>query len=181
VDGLPDNCGGCTLKIYKNQQIVYEETRDICPEVEELPCRLSDEIKEIKIEKAAYLERIEVRNQTINVGYAQSPLIEVPFLEIDSLPENCLNIYKTYTLAPPFLNDYVPLPGIFNPYEYIAQICSSPDCPPPEYQVICDCDCIECPQGTCAVECEGQICCYDPTTGKAIAQIPIEEYCDEVN
>ena len=80
--------------------------------------------------------------------------------------------------APPFLQETVPLPGAVNPYVFIAQISSAPNCPPPEYTVICDCAmCESCPDGTCPVECNGHICCYDTTTGVAVKEIPIDEYC----
>lgn len=34
VDGSPNVCGECTFKVFKNELIVYEETRSQCPEVE---------------------------------------------------------------------------------------------------------------------------------------------------
>ena len=93
------------------------------------------------------------------------------------MPKECLDIYITVTTVPTDLNDFIPTPGVINPYNFIAQICSVPGCPPPEYQVICNCDCESCPDGTCAVECDGQICCYD-TDGIAIKSIAIDDYCE---
>lgn len=175
VGGQPDNCGDCTFTITSNGNTVYTETRSDCPEVEKLDCRLSDTPKIIAIDKLPYLQRIEVRNQLVNVIYV--PPLNAPFLDINSLQHECLNIYNTITTAPPFLSDFVPLPGVINPYQFIAQICSADGCPPPEYQVICDCNCEECPDDTCAVNCDGHICCYDTTTGISIKQIAIADYC----
>lgn len=175
ADQQPDNCGDCTFTITKNGAIVHTETRAICPEVEKLPCRLSPEIKRIEIEKLAYLERVEVRDQSINTVYL--PPANTPLIDVSPLPTECLDIYLTYVLAAPFLSNYVPLPGAFNLYQKIAQICSAPDCPPPQYQVLCNsCGCESCPSGTCAIECGEHICCYNDD-GVSVAQIPLENYC----
>jgi hypothetical protein len=173
-DNQPDNCGNCTFMVTKNGNIVHQETRSVCPEVEKLPCRLSDVVKTIEIEKLPYLERIEVRNQSIEPIYL--PPANVPLLDVKSLPNECLNIYNTYILAPPFLSDYVPLPGIINPYQYIAQICSAPGCSPPQYQVICDCECQVCPDNTHPITCGDSICCYG-SDGIAVKTISIDDYC----
>ncbi len=149
VDAGQETCTECTFTVYKNQEVVHSEQRENCPQGEILPCRLSDEVKEIKIEKEAYLQRIEVRNESIDV-VSVSPL-DAPLIFTSQLPTDCLNIYKTATLAPPILSEYVPVPGVINPYQFIQQICSAPGCPPPEYQVICDCECESCPDGTCPV------------------------------
>lgn len=185
VGAVSDECpyepGDCTFKIFAKGNIVHEETRDVCPEVEKIPCRLDDVFQEIKIEKEAYLQRIEVRNQSIETIFVESPLIEVPLIDINKLSDECLNIYNTYTLAPPILSNYVPIPGVINPYQFIQQICSAPGCPRPEFEVICDCNCEKCPDGTCAVNCGDHVCCYDITTGTALLEIPIENYCGDIN
>lgn len=165
----------CNLTITNNGQIVYEETRSVCPEVEQLPCRLSDEIKQITIEKIPYLERIEV----IDYAYQNFGL---NVLRRD-IPNECLNIYNNLTTS------IIPLPGGIptpsnNPidqdydYGFIQQICSASNCPPPAYQVICDCNCESCPKDTCPVECGDHICCYDDN-GIAVKSIPIDNYCGD--
>ncbi|MEO0835979.1 MAG: hypothetical protein AAFY16_08330 [Cyanobacteria bacterium J06642_3] len=170
---------GCHFSIYKNDIRVYHRVDKNCPEVEQLPCRLSEFSKEIEIKKEAYFQRIEVRDQSIDVVYL-SPL-EAPFIDVNPLPNECLNIYNTYTLAPPILSNFVPLPGVINPYIFIKQICSADGCPPPEYEVICDCDCQDCPDGTCATRCADHICCYDTSTGQAVLEIPLDKYCGGKN
>jgi len=170
---------GCKFTIYKEGEIIYQEIRDDCPEVEQTDCRLSDIQRQITIEKEAYLQRVEIRNQNIDLIFV-SPL-EVPLLDVSQLPNNCLNIYNTYTLAPPILSNFVPLPGAINPYQFIQQIASASGCPPPEYEVICDCDCQNCPDGTCAKECDDHICCYDTSTGQAVLEIPLDQYCGGAN
>lgn len=168
VDGQPDNCGDCVFKVIKNGETVYQETRSECPEVEQLDCHLSDEYKEIKIEKLPYLKRLEV------VDYS----IETFGLNIvrGNIPDECLNIYRNDTTG--VIPTPVPVPGgIYQSWDYIAQICSAPNCPSPEYTVICGCDrCESCPSDTCAVECDGQICCYNDL-GVAVKQIDISNYC----
>ena len=160
VDGSDEGCTKCKFVIYKNQQIVHSETREECPEVEILPCRLSSEVKQIKIEKLIYYQGIEV------VNFARDTIFTV------SIPSNCLNIYVT-NLQP----SIIPLPDVYSDYIFVAQICSNIGCPPPEYNVICDCECESCPDGTCPVECGAHICCYE-ASGVAVKSIPIENYCD---
>lgn len=172
----PDVECDCIFKVYQDGEIVHQSTRDVCPEVEQLPCRLDDVIKEIKIEKIPYLQRIEVRNQGIDYLPLPTPLLR-PY----PLPEECLNIYKTLVTAPPFLQDGVVLPDAFNIYQFVKQICSASGCPPPKYQVLCDCDCEKYPNGTCPVPCGNHICCYDTSTGKAVKEIPIDKYCGSKN
>jgi len=164
----------CTFKVFKNGQIVYQETRNVCPEVQKIPCQLSAVNKQIEIKKLPYLERVEIRDQSINTVFV-SP-IQAPLLDTKPLPQNCYNVYKTDILAPPLLSNFVPLPGVVNPYEYITQICSAVGCPPPEYQVICDCQCQTCPSDTCPIECGNYICCYNDY-GVSVAQIPLVDYC----
>ena len=165
IGGSDAGCTFCSFTVYKNQQIVHNETRQECPEVEVLPCRLSDTFKEIEVEKLIYYQGIEV------VNFARDTIFTVP------IPPNCLNIYKT-DLQP----SIIPLPDIYPDYTFVAQICSDVGCPPPEYEVICGCDSCEfCPPGTCPVLCQGVICCHEKTTGKAIKSIPVEQYCGEIN
>lgn len=178
ADGQPDNCGDCVFTVYLDNQIVHQETRSECPEVEQLPCRLSDEIKQIQIQKLPFLERVEIVNESRDIIYL--PPAGFPIIGDTVLPTECLHIYKTYITAPTGINDFVPLPGIYNPYEFIKEICSAPGCPPPEYQVICDCDnsCESCPDGTCAVLCDGHVCCYGDD-GIAVKSIPLADYCGD--
>ncbi len=161
VDGGSENCTECTFTVYKNQQIVQSEQRENCPEVEVLPCRLSDVVKEIKVNKIAYYQAIEVAD------FARDTLFKVP------IPRNCLNIYITNIQA-----SIIPLPDIYPDYTFVAQICSDIGCPPPEYQVICDCECEPCPDGTCPVDCGDHICCYE-ASGVAVKSIKRENYCNQ--
>ncbi len=71
ADGQEDQTS-CEFKIFKNGQTAYTETRDVCPEVEKLPPRLSDIHKETKINKTN-TEAVEIN--------------------ADLIPSNCLNIY----------------------------------------------------------------------------------------
>jgi hypothetical protein len=130
--------------------------------------------KAIEIKKLPYLERVEVRNQSINPTFIG--LSNAPILDVSPLPPECLNVYLTYILAPPILSNYVPLPGVFNPYQFIAQICSAPGCPPPLYDVICSDCCEKCPDYTCPIECGDEICCYNDY-GVSVQTIPKSNFC----
>lgn len=167
----------CVFKITKNGQTVHTETRSVCPEVEKIPCRLSDQPKKIEIEKIPYLERVEV------VPYAYSayrlPGLPAPIAQADPIPDECLNIYNNAIYVVP------PNPEALNnpdstPFDtFIAQICSAPGCPPPEYGVLCDdqCfECTECPPGTHPITCDDTVCCYGDD-GRVVLEIPKFDYC----
>ena len=169
-----DSCdfGDCNFKVYKDGQVIFEETRPECPEVEqeENSCQLSDRTEVIKVKKSAYLQQVEVTNQGIETYGSDGSLFDTY-----PLPEECLNIYKTFVDVSSTSNNSDLAAETSSSYEFVAQICSRPGCPPPEYEVICNCS-QECPSGTCAVFCGNHVCCHDPSTGTAIEQIPIDEY-----
>jgi hypothetical protein len=179
VDNQLDNCGDCTLEVLKNGQVVYTETRAVCPEVEKIPCQLSTVNKQIEIEKLPYLDRVEVVDYAYDVRLGL--LVDIGnyglLLQKKPILPECLNIYNnsiTSTIPTDFGN-VANTPE--NGYRQIAQICSAPGCPPPEYQVICDCNnCESCPGDTCPVECGEQICCYNDY-GVSIKEISSSNYC----
>ena len=181
-DGQPEN-QDCTLTITNQDRVVFKQSFDECPEVEKLPCRLSDVTKEIKIEKIPWLKRIEVVPYAYDVrlgGLVDSDNYGF-ILAKKKIPDKCLNIYLNNVTAT-IPNDFVQLANQpENLYNQIAQICSADGCPPPEYQVICDCDCKECPTGTCPVLCGDCVCCYDTETGLSVESIAKNEYCGEVD
>ena len=164
----------CEFKVFKNGQIVHQETRAVCPEVEKIPCKLSDVRHSIEIKKLPYLEKVEV------VPYAYSayklPGVPAPIVQADQIPAECLNIYNNAIyVIPPSGQGIYPNGTPFD--SFITQICSAPGCLPPEYQVICDCNnCQSCPDGTCPIECNNHICCYNDY-GVSVAQIPKSNYC----
>jgi hypothetical protein len=169
----------CIFKIFKNGNIVHQETRSICPEVEQLPCKLSDTTKQIEIKKIPYLEKIEVVNYQYSAfkqpGLSFAP---IPIPQADPIPQECLNIYNNAIFVIPPDPNALKNPDA-TPFDtLIRQICSAPGCPPPEYQVICDCNCESCPPDTCPVECGDHICCYDDD-GIAVKSIPIDNYCGD--
>jgi hypothetical protein len=176
ADGLPDNCGNYIFKIFKNGQIVYTEARATAPEVEKIPCRLSTIEKQIKIEKLPYLEKVEV--VPFQYSAYKLPGVPAPIVEASKIPPECLNIYNNAIyVIPPSGQSLNPNSIPFD--SFIAQICSAPGCPPPEYQVICDCNnCQSCPDGTCPVECDGQVCCYG-SDGVSVQAITLADYCGE--
>jgi hypothetical protein len=88
-------------------------------------------------------------------------LADLEQIEINNtdIPAECLNIYITG-----------------NTTQYQGQICSSPGCPPPKYDVICCGPCESCPDGSCAVTCGDRICCYDQN-GIAVKTISKASFC----
>lgn len=167
--------GNCTFTVTKNGQTVYTETRAVCPEVEKIPCQLNTVNKQIEIKKLPFLEKVEI------VPYQYSayklPGVPGPINQADPIPAQCLNIYNNAIYVIPPNPDAVKYPNATPFDSFVTQICSAPGCPPPEYQVICDCNsCESCPDGTCPVECDGQICCYS-SDGISVKAIASNNYC----
>lgn len=166
---------GCTFKVYKQGRVIHEETRADCPEVETVKgeCELSDRTEVVQINKLPYLQRVDVVPYAFQNALGLLTQNDYGNLVVqDSIPNECLNIYKNYTtsIPPELVAGFAPSNSAQASYEFIAQICSGEGCPPPEYEVVCNC--IErCPSGTCEVECGSVICCYDPATGVAVDQI----------
>jgi hypothetical protein len=163
----------CVFKVFKNNNLIYQETRAVCPEVEKIPCKLSDVRHSIEIKKLPYLERVEV------VPYQYSayklPGVPAPIVQADKIPAECLNIYNNAIyVIPPSGQGIYPNATPFD--SFVAQICSAPGCPPPEYNVICDCQCQTCPGDTCPIECGNHICCYNDY-GISVQSIPKSDYC----
>lgn len=168
----------CLFKIFKNGSIVHQETRSVCPEVEKIPCSLSSEVKTIEIKKLPYLERVDVVPYEYATyrqsGFSSAP---IPIVQANDIPDECLNIYKNaiYVIPPP--EEALKDPNSIPFDSLVQQICSSPGCPPPEYQVLCDsCGCISCPDKTHPVTCDDVVCCYGDD-GKPVLEIPISNYC----
>jgi len=164
----------CKISIYKDSQLVHFATGSSCPTIES-ECELSDRQYVIQIEKEPYLQRIEIRDQNIQAYGLGGQLIDA-----SPIPNECLNIYKTFVSAPPFPNNFVPVPSILNPYEYVAQISSDEGCPPPEYEVICNCQGSQCPSDTCSIVCGSTVCCVNGETGDLVTSIPLDEYEGEL-
>lgn len=161
----------CIFKVFKDNQVVYQRTASVCPSAEIIPCVLSDELKKITINKTPYLSAISVLPYGIHAVKIQG--FPFPLQQQYPIPANCLNVYRDEIF------DIIPNDDPNDPVagDFIAQICSSVGCPPPQYQIICKCnDCENCPPGTCPVKCGDKVCCYDDY-GKSIREIPIEDYC----
>jgi hypothetical protein len=162
------------LKIFKNGQKVYQQTRTTSPNVEIIPCSLSSISKAIKIKKLPFLQRIDV------VPYGYNYVIPDPngqsITTTYDIPPECLTIWNVpFNLPSAYGN--ISDGGLSIPlsFIYIGQICSAPGCPPPAYEVICDC-CQVCPDGTCPIECGDEICCYNDY-GVSVQTIPKSDFC----
>lgn len=175
----------CVFKVFRNGAVVHSETRNVCPEVEKIPCSLSDAHKSIEIKKLPYLEKVEVVPFAYSVfrqpGLSPAP---IPIPQADPIPPECLNVYKNAIFVIPPNPDALNNPNAIPFDSFITQICSAPSCPPPEYQVICDCNyqnpCEPCPDGTCPIECNGVVCCYNDY-GVSIKEISLSDYCGGTN
>ncbi|MEL6580041.1 MAG: hypothetical protein AAFQ14_09830 [Cyanobacteria bacterium J06621_12] len=176
VNETAKECADCIFRVYLNDEIVYEESRQKCPEAEVLgngECEKSDRTEVIKIKKIPFLERVEVTDfdyQNFGANVFRS-----------DIPDNCLVIRNNNIAQITPLPGGVPTPsngplGQDFAYGFIQQICSDEGCPPPEYEVLCNCEGEECPTGTCPRQCGNVVCCYNSDTGRAVTEIPIENY-----
>jgi hypothetical protein len=165
----------CEFKIFdKNGTQIYSESRATCPQVQVIPCSLDPTgIKSIKLTKDKLISRVDVTNKSVTQIFL--PPSNTPVFEIKDLPPECLNVYVASVVAPPFVASNLPSPG-FELWDFKAQICSMVGCPPPTYEVLCEDCCESCPDGTCALECDGKICCYNDY-GVSIREIELTNYC----
>lgn len=174
ADGLPEitECEFTVSETFYNSNNVvirHQETRDVCPNVQQFSCETGqsqtinlnlDVLEPLFITTSS---EFALQNGTLNEGFDISEIINF----LAGNPDNCLLIWK---LERNF--------GFFYSITQIAQICSPAGCPPPEYNYEClDC-CLPCPPNTCAVECGDRVCCYG-SDGVAVESIPIGEYCNE--
>lgn len=158
-----DNCGDCVFQVFEDGQLIFQQKNPDCPQVENIPCSLSETEQQITTTKVPYLERFEV----VDYGYGIIALPGGINIDYYDIPPECLNLYVSTITAP---TKYGTPDNSAPNYHYVAQICSAPGCPPPQYQVICG-DVEQCPEGTCEVDCGTVICCYG-SDGKPVKTIP---------
>ena len=166
----------CQFVVSLCGDIVHEEIRDVCPEVELLSCELDftkTTIEQITLNPFDLLyvtvgsggivgTALELLLEAITVALYNFPLGNSLFQELaqllDSLitgnPDNCVLITVLRNLSYP---------------EHIRQFCSSCNCSPPEVEVNCfDKDC---PPDTCQIDCGDHYCCYN-SEGIAVLSLP---------
>ena len=144
----------CVFTATRCGEIVHQETREECPEIEQIDQTESglNEEKSITVNSIPKDYYIEVNSFAyfINNGTSKS-------VSKISIPPHCLNIYK---VDGTFFNPAAKSNNSEHPLQLIAQVCSAKYCPPPQVDVIClppD----KCPPGTCEVQCGARTCCYD--------------------
>lgn len=143
--------GKCTFRVFHCDELSFEATSTVCPEVEQIESSLGDE-QSITVNSIPKDYHILVSS----VGYSISGS-KPPTMLQTSIPDHCLNIYKVNSS---FFNPSANSNNTESPLQLIKQICSAKCSPPPEIEVTC-LPPEKCPPGTCAVECNGHICCYD--------------------
>lgn len=147
----PNPIISCLFKIYdKNNVILYEQSTEVCPQVEEIP-----ESCDIDPDSRQFLGTF-ITNQFVIYEIVSTP-------GIASL--KCSSVVAFITTLPG-----VPV-GAGIP---VIILCSPEDCDKyPLIQYIC-CDCEECPLNTCRVECGDTICCYD-SSGNVVKSFSVQD------
>lgn len=148
----------------------HQETRDICPTVQQFDCALS-EVQTIKAEAKPFEVFFISDGYEFGDGLINSLRSLIDTSKIDAyLRGNPINCFLLWKLRRRY--------GVIFDIIDVAQVCSAPGCPPPEMNYRCLSCCEKCPDNTCPIECGDHVCCYDDN-GKSIKEIPIENYCDE--
>ena len=104
--------------------IRHQETRNVCPDVEEFSCDLGEvQTLDLKLDSLEALlattsSEFALQNGTLLEGFDIAEIINF----LAGNPDNCLLIWKIKRSF-----------GVLFSIEQIAQICSPKDCPPPEY------------------------------------------------
>lgn len=142
----------CKFEVFEDGDLIYQEIRQECPIVEVIDPQLSPDFKTVKIGKQAATETIKIIDYGVSIDGRLDPPVGY-----HNIPDSCLNIY---VIAINLFNNNSSGNYYSNPLRFVRQICSDFGCPPPEFNVICS-ESQECPSGTCAVKCNGHICCYD--------------------
>lgn len=152
----------CVFKIYQCENLIHEETREECPEIEFFDCipdpqnttTIETELNSgellflvsgtggtLTILETLILEQVGLLYGSFFGSNWQIPL----FVEANQNFEECLLILKLSN---------------FETLTTIGQICSGCNCLPPEYEI--DCKAKGCPSNTaCEIDCGDYICCYD--------------------
>ena len=107
----------CTFTVFKNNEIVYQETRNVCPEVEKLSAELNQTIKQIEVKKQSDLETIEI-NQ-------------------NSIPNNCWNIYLKSGNSSQFVSQICSTGNLPPVYQVICGCDAQESCPPNTCPIQC--------------------------------------------
>lgn len=155
----------CTFIIFNCNNIIYQEKRKNCPQVEINNCILDYQKQEIIDINLAPFEFLYVASGVVNIldvfnifNLIKSALDNLPFLQDDDILINYLqNLLGGNEEECTII--FTHFPG--SPINIIKQICSSCNCPPPQYLVECDPQ-EQCPYNTeCEIDCGDYICCYD--------------------
>lgn len=139
------------IEVFHCGELTHQETSEAYPEVEVIAPELMD-TKSITVDSIPKNHHVEISNASYSIS-GNSP----PSISKKSIPSHCLNIYK---VNGSFFNPSANSNNSENPLQLIAQVCSAKCTPPPEVEVVC-LPPEKCPPGTCTVECNGVICCYD--------------------
>lgn len=149
LDGQPDNCGDCTFTVTETfsdgtTEIRHQETRGVCPTVQQFEAELGDiqtVTKELKKNEILLVSTGQDTNHPI-LDYFGDKFNNY----LQDNPNHCLVIWGVKD------SNNVPFK--------IAQICSSEGSFPPEIVSI-ECEKEKCPNNTCEVICNNHICCYN--------------------
>lgn len=151
------------FQAYKCGQLVYQETREEKPEVIIENCVLDIQNQQIIDLNLAPFEILCVSSGVNNISdilniinLINSALDALPFQNDDLFINYLQNLLGGNESECILIFTYKPGSSI----NIVRQICSTCNCPPPQYTV--ECDAQICPENThCQIECEDFICCYD--------------------
>lgn len=163
VRGIQVSCQGCLFKVFNNDnQVIYQETRDVCPTAEVVPCQYNPENE----------KSISVNPGQIGIAPLLAPKGLVVYYDVE-IPSGRKATFVKVESFTGFIG--APLPG--NDVTLLELI--SPEGCELHPKVCWECKpCKGCPEGTC-IKCldrkTNKICCYG-SNGQVIATV--EPDCD---
>lgn len=161
----------CLFTVFKCGQIVHQEKRSICPQVETYTCDYEfNQEKIIEVNLNPFDVLFISKGSGGIIGFFWDVFLNLFKLALENLPFTSPILEaldQVHKLNPPECSLITVLRGL-STVEVIDQTCSLCNCPPP--RLLIECNPKDCDYGTCKVDCDTHYCCYD-SNGIAVKTI----------
>jgi hypothetical protein len=165
----------CTFTAFCDSQIVHQEIRSTCPEVQNLGCFLdSSKQKTVEVELNPF-DILYISTGTGGIiGTVFANFLNALSLALQNIPfaTSLLQTIEEFLKNNPPECTLITVVRNLSNVETIDQICSSCNCQPPYAFTVCFSK-EDCPLDTCKVDCGTHYCCYNEQ-GISIKSLPKE-------
>ena len=152
----------CTFTVFKCGQIVHQEKRSVCPQVETYTCDYDfPKEKIIEVELNPFDVLFISKGSGGIIGFFWDVFLNLFKLALENLPFTSPILEaldQVHRLNPPECSLITVLRNLSS-IEIIDQTCSLCNCSPP--RILPECNPKDCDYGTCKVDCDTHYCCYD--------------------